>query len=78
MNTNPNKGGEYVSFYLEYEYESELGRVSHCVCMCKGVDMYHNSVELVLHHCQELKIRFQMITNISEMLIGQLQVTQRD
>ena len=28
--------------------------------------------------CQELKIRFQMIANISEMLIGQLQVTQRD
>jgi hypothetical protein len=25
-----------------------------------------------------LKIRFQMIANISEMLIGQLQVTQRD
>jgi hypothetical protein len=28
--------------------------------------------------CQVLKIRFQMIANISEMLIGQLQVTQRD
>ncbi len=25
-----------------------------------------------------LKIRFQMIVNLSEMLIGQLQVTQRD
>jgi hypothetical protein len=25
-----------------------------------------------------LKIRFQMIANISEMFIGQLQVTQRD
>ncbi len=30
-NTNPNKGGEYGGFYLEYEYESELGRVSYCV-----------------------------------------------
>ncbi len=50
MNTNPKKGGESVSFYLEYEYESELGRVSHCVCICVGVDMYHDSVELVLHH----------------------------
>jgi hypothetical protein len=27
---------------------------------------------------QVLKIRFQMIANISEMFIGQLQVTQRD
>jgi hypothetical protein len=25
-----------------------------------------------------LKIRFEMIVNLSEMLIGQLQVTQRD
>ena len=32
-----NKGGEYVSFYLEYEFESELGRVSHCVCTCVSV-----------------------------------------
>ena len=30
-NTNPNKGGDYVSFYLEHEYESDLGRVSYCV-----------------------------------------------
>jgi hypothetical protein len=26
--------GEYVSFYLEYEYESELGSMSYCVCVC--------------------------------------------
>jgi hypothetical protein len=25
--------GEYVSFYLEYEYEYELGRVSCCCCV---------------------------------------------
>jgi hypothetical protein len=30
---NPNNGGELVSFYLEYEYESQLGRVCYCVCI---------------------------------------------
>ena len=33
-NMNPNKGGEFVSFYLEYEYEFELTRVCYCVYMC--------------------------------------------
>jgi hypothetical protein len=40
-NTNPNKGGEYVSFYLEYEYESELGRVTYCLYTYTCIDMCH-------------------------------------
>jgi hypothetical protein len=42
-NTNPNKGGEYVSFYLEYEYESELGRVRSCLYTYTCIDMCHTS-----------------------------------
>jgi hypothetical protein len=34
--------------------------------------------EATRDNCQVLKIRFQMIANLSEILIGQLQVTQRD
>jgi hypothetical protein len=42
--------GEYVSFYLEYEYESELGSVSYCVCICGRQEVWriwggHSEVE---------------------------------
>ncbi len=46
-NTNPNKGGEYVSFYLEYEYESELGRVS-STWLCIYVYLYRHVSHLVV------------------------------
>jgi len=48
-NTNPNQVGDYVSFYLEYEYESELGRVSYCVYTYLYTYVSH-LVVLVLHH----------------------------
>jgi hypothetical protein len=37
-----------------------------------------NDIEDGIESVNLLKIRFQMIANISEKLIGQLQVTQRD
>jgi hypothetical protein len=49
-NTNTNKGGEFVSFYLEYEYKFELERVCYCVYMYTCIDMCHATVVLIVHH----------------------------